>query len=348
MLSEKTLKSSLESGAVLPVYILGGEDIYLKKQALNRIIEKTVDPDDEMNLIKFSYGIDLQEVYNELGAFPVMSDKKCVILNDFDIDGATKGEFEKLCEIVSEGFDTAVFILYFGSVEIDFKKSSRLKRLISAAEQVGGAAVRLDHKTNGELARWLSASAKKRGLELSFKNAEYMIEICSSDISVLNTELSKLCAFKKSGEITREVIDSVCVKSVEASVYGLSSKIIMGDTAGAMKLLDELFFMNIDPMAAFYNISSAFVDMYRAYAAKAAGKNPEAMAQDFNMGNKGFLLEKAVLNLRKYDENKLELSFDALISAERELKGYSSDSRIVLEKLIVKLIYIMKTGEAID
>ena len=57
MLSEKTLKSSLESGAVLPVYILGGEDIYLKKQALNRIIEKTVAPDDEMNLIKFSSGI---------------------------------------------------------------------------------------------------------------------------------------------------------------------------------------------------------------------------------------------------------------------------------------------------
>lgn len=348
MLSEKTLKSSLESGAVLPVYILGGEDIYLKKQALNRIIEKTVAPDDEMNLIKFSSGIDLQEVYNELGAFPVMSDKKCVILSDFDIEGAPKTEFEKLCEIVASGFDTAVFILYFGTVELDFKKSSRLKKLIEAAEQVGGAVVRLDHKTNDELARWLSASAKKRGLELSFKNAEYMIEICSSDISVLNTELSKLCAFKKSGEITRDVIDSVCVKSVEASVYDLSSKIIVGDTAGAMKLLDELFFMNIEPMVVFYNISSAFVDMYRAYAAKAEGKNPEALARDFNMANKGFLLKKAAVNLRKYDENKLELSFDAIISAERELKGYSSDSRIVLEKLIVKLIYIMKTGEAID
>ncbi len=348
MLTDKTLKSSLDSGALLPVYIVGGEDIFLKKQALDRIIKSAVNEGDDMNLVRYSYGADLQDIYDELGAFPIMSDKKCVILSDFDIDSAPKTEFDKLCELAGEHYDTVVFILYFGNYELDFKKSSRLKKLITSVEAAGGALVRLDHKSPDELARLLSSSAKKKGLELSVKNAHYLIEACSSDISVLSRELSKLCAFKKTGEITRETIDSVAVKSVEASVYDLSKKVINGDTASAMTLLDDLFFMNIEPIIIFYNISSAFVDMYRAHSAKKVGKNPESLAADFNMGNRGFLLKNAAGNLRRYDEKKLELSFDAIISAEKELKSYSQDNRLVLEKLIVKLIYIMKTGEAVD
>lgn len=348
MLNDKTLKSSLEAGSLLPVYIIAGDDIYLKKQALDRVIKATVEPDDEMNLIRFGYGVDLQQVYDELNGFPLMADKKCVVLSEFDIDGASKTELDKLLELASESYDTSVFILYFGTYEVDFKKSAKVKKLIAAAESAGGAAVRLDHKSPDELSRWLSASAKKQNCLLSSQNANYIIDICSPDINQLTNELTKLCAFVKQGEITREIIDKVCVKSVEASVYDLSSKIISGDTSGAMKLLDELYYMNLDTVIIFYNISSAFVDMYRAFAAKAEGKNPEGLAADFGMGNRAFVLRRAAGNLRKYDAKKLELSFDAIIRTEKELKSYSANNRAAVEKLIVRLIYIMKTGEALD
>ncbi len=348
MLNDKTLKSSLEAGSLLPVYIIAGDDIYLKKQALDRIIKSTVEPDDEMNLVRFSYGADLQQVYDELNGFPLMADKKCVVLSEFDVDGASKNELDKLLELAGEAYETSVFVLYFGTYEVDFKKSSKFKKLVAAAEGAGGAVVRLDHKSPDELVRWLCASAKKRGCLLSPQNANYIIDICSLDINLLTNELTKLCAFKKNGEITREIIDKVCVKSVEASVYDLSAKIIAGDTSGAMKLLDELYFMNLDTVIVFYNISSAFVDMYRAFAAKAEGKNPESLAADFGMGNRAFVLKRAAGNLREYDAKKLELSFDAIIKTEKELKSYSVNNRAAIEKLIVRLIYIMKTGEALD
>ncbi len=348
MLNDKTLKSSLETGSLLPVYIIAGDDIYLKKQALDRIIKAAVEPDDEMNLVRFSYGVDLQQVYDELNGFPLMADKKCVVLSEFDIDGASKTELDKLLELVAEPYDTSVFVLYFGTYEVDFKKSSKVKKIISAVESAGGAAVRLDHKAPDELARWLCASAKKQGCLLSPQNANYIIDICSLDINLLTNELTKLCAFVRAGEITRETVDRVCVKSVEASVYDLSAKIISGDTSGAMKLLDELYYMNLDTVIIFYNISSAFVDMYRAFAAKTEGKNPESLAADFGMGNRSFVLRRAAGNLRKYNEKKLELSFDAIIKTEKELKSYSSNSRAAVEKLIVRLIYIMKMGEALD
>lgn len=349
MLNDKTLKSSLEAGSVLPVYLIAGDDIYLKQQALNRIIKATVDPDDEMNLLRFEYGVDLQLVYDELNGFPLMADKKCVILSEFDINDSTKSEFENLLELARDSYDTSVFVLYFGTCEVDFKKSDRVKELVSAVEASGGAVVRLDHKTPEEISRWLCASAKRQNCILSPKNANYMIEICSTDISFLSNEVAKLCAFVKNGEITREIIDKVCVKSIEASVFDLSAKVINGDTAGAMKLLDELYYMNSENIIIFHNISSAFVDMYRAHLAKSEGKNPEALADSFKVpANRAWLLRKAAGNLRKFDEKKLRLSFEAILRTEKELKSYSSSGRHAIEKLVVRLIYIMKTGEALD
>lgn len=346
-LSEKALKSSLDSGALCSTYVILGNDSFLKKQAVNRIIKSSVD-DDDLNLLRFESGCNLQDVYDELNGFPVMAERKCVILTDFDIDGCSKNDFERLISLASDRYETSVFVIYFDTVGIELKKSDRAKKLIAAAESAGGISALLDHRTRDELARSLSASAKKQGCLLSPANAGFLIDICSAETQIVINELSKLCAFVKSGEITKEIIDSVAVKSVEASVYDLSAKIISGDTVGAMSLLDNLFFMKVAPEIIVFNISSAFVDMFRAASARSHGLRPEQIAEDFKMKGREFVLRRAGDNLRRYDYKKLDLSFSALLEADRKIKSYSSDERIILEQLIVKLIYIMKTGEALD
>lgn len=350
MLNDQTLKSSLAQGAVLPVYMIAGEDVYLKKQALERIIASVVSPDDDMNLIRYNFGVSMQELYDELNGFPLMADKKCVVLSDFDIEKSDSDTFDKLIEIISDPADTSVFVLYFGNYEIDMKKSKRVKGLTSAITKAGGDTVMLNHKTQDELVRWLSASAKKQGLTLSPQNARYMTEICSNDINFLTNELTKLCVYTKTGEITKEIIDKVCVKSVEASIFDLSKRVLAGDTAGAMKLLDELYYMNIDSQPIFHNIASAYVDMYRVLHAKKEGKKVmDELAEEFAMPkNQYFRMRVAAENLRRFDLKKLELSFDAIIKTEKELKSYSGFDRAAIEKLVVRLIYIMKTGESLD
>lgn len=348
MLNEKTLKSALESGSVLPVYLIAGDDTYLKKQALDRIIKATVEDSDEMNLIKFDSEVNFQTVYDELNGFPIMADKKCVVLSEYEIDDAPKAELEKLIELASEPYDTSVFVIYFGAYEVDFKKpSNAFKQLMSAVESSGGAVVRINCKSADELARWLVSSAKKNGLALSLKNANYLIERCTLDINVLSSELIKLSSFLKEGEITREIIDKVCVKSAEASIYDMADMIIAGNTSGAMQLLDELFYLNVQSMPIFVNIALAYVNMYRAMSAKPHRKDLEELGEEFSLGARKFLLKKASYNLKNFNAEKLKLSFDALINAEKELKSYSGNDRIILEKLIVRLIYIAKTGEAL-
>lgn len=345
-LSEKTLKSSLDSGALCSVYIVYGNDGFLKKQSVNRIIKAAIGEDDGFNLLRFELEADLQELYDELNGF-AFSEKKCVILTDYDIDDCSKNDFEKLLSLAGDSYESSVFIIYFDALTFEMKKADRLKALISAAEKAGGAAVQLDHREKSELIRSLVASAKKQGSLLSVQNAGYLIDVCSLETQVLSFELGKLTAYANGKEITRQMIDSVAVRSVEASIYDLSAKIMNGDTAGAMALLDDLFFMRVKPEFIVINISSAFVDMFRVAAAKDSGETPESIAADFKMKGREFVLRRALTNFRQYDYKKLDLSFDALLAAERKIKSYSSNERAVIEELIVLLIYIMRTGEAL-
>lgn len=347
-LNEKTLKTALDSSAISPIYVIIGNDDYLKKQAVNRIIKATVGEDDGLNLIKFEYDCNLQNVYDELNGFPVMADRKCIILSDFDIEGASKSEFERLLELARDRYETSVFVILFDLVKIDQKKSERAKMLISAVESADGVLVILDHRTRDELARQLSISAKKQGALLSVSNAGYLIDTCSTETDTLINELSKLVAFANGEEITRQMIDQIAVKSIEASIYNLSAKIINGDSAGALSLLDDIYYMKLKPEIIIHSISSAFVDMYRMAAAREVNLTPNEIAPEFKLKGKEFVLTRAVQNLRKYDYKKLDLSFTALLNAEGKIRSYSSDDRMIMEQLIVQLIYIMKTGETLD
>ena len=346
--NERTLKQSLENGVILPVYVIVGDDGFLKKQAMNRIVKAAIGEDDGFNFVQFENGCDFNNLYDELNSCSFTSDKKCVILNDYDVDKCAKNEFENLLELVGAKYPSSVFILYFDAISYDPKKSSKIKELMKAAEAVGGTSVVVNHRTKDELVRQLVATAKKQGCEMKPLVAGYLIDTCSTDISTLLNEITKLCLYVKQGEITKETVDLVSVKSVEASIFNLSKKIIAGDTAGAMQLLDDLFFMRIAPEMIVFHISTPFIDMYRVASAKKQGLHPVSIAEDFKMQNVTFRLTNAAEQLRRYDDNKIKLSLDVVAEADKEIKSYSSDARLVIEKLIVKLIYIMKTGETLD
>ena len=54
----------------------------------------------------------------------------------------------------------------------------------------------------------LSDAAKKRGCSFGEIAARYLIEISGTDLSTLQNELNKLCAFVGSGEITKETVEN--------------------------------------------------------------------------------------------------------------------------------------------
>ena len=345
---EDALKKNIQKENLLPVYFLCGNDDYLKKFYAQKIAKFISEEDDIFNYSKFGQETDLQEVYDFVMQMPLMADKKVAILFDYDFESAPKSEFEKLCDLISETPDYCTLILWFSNIEVDTKKSSKFKTLLKCAESAGGVVAKLDHRRTADLIKMLQDGALKRGCKLDYAAASFIVELVGDDINSLRNELNKLCAFTKSGVITKETVQQVSVKTVEASVFNLSKHILNCNSSSALSLLDELFFTKVEPMAIFYNISSIFTDMYRLFAAQENGENTKSVATLYQYKNKEFLLDKAAVNLKKFDRKKLNLCLEALFDADKKLKSFSLEQRIVLEQLIIKLIYICAKGEALD
>ncbi len=345
---EDALKAQLKAKKILPVYIITGDDGYLKQLYVNKIINTVTDKDDVFNFQRFGAECNLQDVYDSLSQLPMMADRKCALLCDYDIEHCSKENLDRLLKLAEETSDTSVLIIWFDSIETDVKKSSKFKKLMQSAEKGGGAAVLLNHRRTPELVKMLTDGAAKRSCKMETAAAKYLVETAGDDIAILRNELEKLCAYMPNGIITKETVEAVSIKTPEASVYNLSKFIFAKNSGQALALLDELFFMRFEPMMILYTVSSVYVDMYRVYTLKKSGMTNAEISAEFGYKGREFLLDRAAQNLAKMDFGRLSLSFSALIKADKALKSNGADPRLVLEQLIIRLIYIVAKGETVD
>ena len=346
---EDALKRDIQSKNFANIYLLYGDDSYLKNYYKETISQKAYDGDPFFNLQKFEADTDLQDVFDAVNQFPMMADRKCVVLSDYDFEHCGKADFEKLCALISSSNDNCVLILYFDNKSFDAKKGTKEKKLIDAVNKASGCCAEINHRNTASLVKMLSDGAAKRNCKFGEIAAKYLIEVSGSDLSILKNELEKLCAFVNSGEITKETVDLVSVKSVDASVYDYVKQIFLGNVSKALKMLDDMFFMRIDPMVILSVTASSYVDIYRAYTANISGKSKNDIADDFKYPkNKLFLIDRAIQTLKKFNAGKLNLSLNSIADADKSLKSFGADPKSILEQLTVKLVYILTKGEAVD
>ena len=327
---EIEIKNAIKSGCFAPCYLIFGEEHYLIKNYISQI-ENAVEGFAEFNVNRFESGVKVQEVYDAVSSFPMMSSRRVVTLCDYPFDKATASETEKLINLLGDMPSTTVFVMWYETVEINPKKpGEKFNKLIKAVKSVGGEVCYLGRKTEAEIIKILQRGAAKRKCQLDNYTARYIIETCSDDLSTLVNELEKLCIYLgENGVITKETVDKVCSRSV-----------LKGDLQGALKLLDDLFYMNTDPVLILTFLASAYIDIYRVFAGRTKGLRPNEVATELNYGSLAFRLNDAEKNLRKFSEKQLIDSLNVLQECDKQLKGSRVDSRTALEKVLVELSLI--------
>ena len=344
---EEALKKAIKTGDK-NLFILLGEDGYLKKLYVEKIANGIATTDDVFNYQRFESDSSLQEVYDAVQQFPMMNDKKVVVLRDFDFSACDSDDFNKLITLIGDLPETTVFILWFDALQFEIKKNAKFDKIVKACDSANGLTVNLTHCKGAELEKMLLDGALKRGCKIESGAARFLIENSGDDINTLRHELEKLCAYAKGEVITKEIVQSVSVKTVESDIYALTEKILKCELQLAFGILDDLFFMRVEPIIILSTISAVYVDIYRVLIGRAKGFSISKIAEDFSYGNRTFVLEKLTVYLKRLDFNKLRLSFKALVDADKALKSFSGDDRVLLEKLVVKLSYIAVKGESVD
>ncbi|MBE6798900.1 MAG: DNA polymerase III subunit delta [Ruminococcaceae bacterium] len=341
-LPENELKSHIKSGSFAPCYVFFGDEHYMIKTHLKNMISSAVDDFLEFNIARFEGGGNLREICDAANSFPMMATKKAVSVADFPVDKLTSADSEVLKELLSELPATTLLIFWFESVEIDPKKpSDKVAKFFETVQANGGVICNISRKSQSELVGLLQRGAAKRRCRLDPSVARYICELCSDDLSTVVNELEKLCHFVGvEGVITKETVDKICSRSVESSIYNVSKLLLRGDLSAALHAVDDLLYMNTDPAYIITTLSSAYIDMYRALAARSASLKPENVAKDFGLFKTAFRLTEADRNLKHFSEAQLLKALKSLAECDRLIKGSKCDSRAALEACMLELTVI--------
>lgn len=343
--TEETLKKNIKSGEFMRVYIIYGNEGYLKQHYATMICDKTVDKDfADFNLKKLDgKETTLNEIYDCISSFPMMSDYTCTLVKDFPLNTyiTENGKLDKDLEtILSDIPETSVLVFWMDTAEID-EKAGKWQKILKLIDGIGACA-KIDKRTRSQLEKLIISSAAKRNCTLSRENANYMINLVGEDMSTLQNELNKVCAYVNSGDITKPIIDKTVIISVEAKVFQLSRMIVRGEADNAFENLSNLFKLREEPVMILSVLSKAFVDMYRVKAIKEKGVSYTKLADSFPSAYRGrtFILDNAANDASKYTVTQLKSALDLLSDADRRLKSTNEDAKTVLEELILRLLRI--------
>lgn len=342
-ISESELKKQIKSENFSRVYLIYGNESYLKHHYYNLLLKKAVDENfADFNLHIFSAPTDAKEIIFAAEAMPMMSDRTCVVIKDMKLSDMGESDRKMLCEFISDIPETCVLIICFLTSESEGKG---WKELFNACDK-NGSTVRLDKMSRADLIKYVMKGSSSRGCTIEYPTANHFLNLVGDNLTTILNELEKLCANASDGIITKANIDSVTVKNTEVKIFELSNNLVTGNCDKAFSILDSLLKQREEPISIMGTIIMCYVDMYRAKVASSGGHRPEELLNVFNYGKSDFRLRNGAKNSSKMSIGMLRESIEVLAKADESLKSTSIDQRLILEETMIKL-FLIANGEKV-
>ncbi len=344
-LTEDDLKRQIKSGQFDRLYLIFGNEDYLKQFYALQIPKKSVDEAfADFNLHRLDgKETSLNEISDCTSAYPMMGEYTCTLVKDFPLQtmSGDRGKInESFMELVENLPETSILVFWMDSTEVD-EKNTKWSKIIKYIDS-NGVCAKIEKRSSNALCKLLCDSASKKDCTLSKDNALYMVTLVGDDMSTLRNELDKVCSFVGSGDITKSAIDKTVIVSVEAKVFSLSRFIVNKDADKAFETLSNLFKLREEPVAILGVLSKAYVDMYRVKAIKEKGLRADSLSDYFPSAYKGrgFIITNAARDGASLSLTQLHKALLALGDADRRLKSTGEDAKTVLEELVLRLIRI--------
>ena len=329
------------------LYLLYGEEKYLISKYTKLLIKKALgDEFLDFNFHKLTgENLDINFLADLTWTLPVMSDKKCVELDDLDISKLNKADVGKLNELIEELPETSVLIISLKTLEIDLKKSANWRSFINNVKKKG-TVVEFSKLRENELVKQLVYEAKLQGSILNNKAAVKLVQESGTDLMNLMNELCKLCAYKIGGEILEDDVDKIAIKSLETTVYILAKSILAGKRKESFEQLDILLANKEEPIVILAILSSAYVDMFRVKVALNNGQDPAKLASKFASEYKGreFKIRNAERNAQRFSMKQLKESLYEFMQTDLKMKSTQIDKKILMQTLLTRL-FLIREGE---
>ena len=229
----KSLNEDLKTGNFKQIYLLYGEEAYLKKQYKERFIKAMLPEGDTMNYAYYEgKNTDIKEVID-------LAERRLIV---FENTGFFKNSGADMADYISGGMpDTTYFIF----IESEVDKRSKLYKAVKAKGHIAELGVQ-DENT---LRRWVQSLVKKEHKTMEPSDIAYFLNKVGTDMENILREMEKLvCYAMERDTLTREDVDAVCVTQITSHIFEMVNAVADKNQRKALDLYYELLALKEPPM----------------------------------------------------------------------------------------------------
>jgi len=207
-------------------------------------------------------------------------------------------------------------------------------KLVKAVTAAGGAAEEMQHLKGRALTEWTTRRAQE--LELTPAIAAQVVRVTPPELSVIDSELRKLAAYKASGSrLTSEVVTELLAGGREDEIFKLTDNLLPHPTPEALKIARGLYRGGIQPTSVAYRMARHVALVLDVRARQDRGETLSDVKA--GMSEHPFVLQKAFDVAREANADQLEAALIAIRDYEWEVKSGQVDAELGLDVLLTRL-----------
>ncbi|WNV59290.1 DNA polymerase III subunit delta [Oscillospiraceae bacterium NTUH-002-81] len=321
----QTINEDIKNGTFRRVYLLYGDEDYLKLQYKNKLLRALVTEGDTMNFSRFEGKeaqvpalIDLAET------MPFFAEHRVILVED---SGFFKNAAPQLAEYLPDMPETTCMI--FIEKEVD-KRSKTYKSLKDIGRMV-------EFKTPDEkmLTRWVLTVLQKNGKKLTQPTMQLFLEKAGNSMGNIDRELEKLICYVGDREIIQmDDVEEICTGQTENRIFDMIHMMAEKRQKEALELYYDLLALKEPPMRILFLLVRQFNILLQVKTMVAAGMEQNQIAD--RAGLRSFTIRRYRSEAGHFSVQKLKEALRDCARAEEDVKTGRLDDRLSVELILVK------------
>ena len=320
----QTINEDIKSGQYKKVYLLYGEESFLK-QSYKKKLKEAVAGDDTMNYNYFEgKGLDVNELISLSDTMPFFSDKRLIIIED---SGFFKTSSEALADYLPMIPDTTCIVFVEDAVD-------KRNRLFKKVKELGHAA-EMKRQDSSQLARWAGTILAQNGRKITGSSMNLFLERTGDDMENIRMELEKLISYTMGSDVvTTEDVEAVTTVQVTNKIFDMVNAIVTRKTRLAMDLYEDLLTLKEPPMRILFLIARQFNQLLLVKEMTAKGTDRGTIASKLKIPP--FVAGKVSAQAGAFTREQILSYVKGCVEAEEAVKTGKMNDRMAVELLITR------------
>jgi len=323
------------------LYLFIGEEDFLSEECVDRIIRDLLTEDTKAFNLDVVYGskADASQVMAHAASFPMMNDRRVVVIKEFDKLLADDPVKELVSAYLARPLESTCLVLLAEKPDFRMKPFTELKK--------SGAVYSFNSLYDNQIPAWIANRCKSMGKEADVEACRLMQAYVGNSLRAIQNELDKL--FTYLGErmrITLEDVAEVVGVSRGFTVFDLQHAVGKKNIGEAIRIVKRMIEtgeapqLSIIMLTRYFNLVWKVQDMLRHGA-------PETEVIAATRISPYYFKDYAEA-ARRFSSSQIEHSFGILLDADVQLKSTSPDPYHLMEMMVYSLIHDSLSAETVS